>query len=172
MPNQIFSSVDHFLEHAISPLPLTRNRADELFRRFGVCGHMSRQEPIGLTVLPKFALGTDTGLLRLMTEGAADAANGIQLVLLSHPSMTDDEFDSWVKIVRDWADALPIATRAAISRKIRDTKGMEGGVPLTILSAGMPPALLLSYRRVGEWVMVFDSPIENKRRIWATKNIG
>jgi len=61
---------------------------------------------------------------------------------------------------------------AAISRKIRETKRVEDGVPLSILSAGMPENLLLSYRRDAEWVMVFDSPVKNKRKIWATKNIG
>jgi len=172
MPNTMFSSLDHFLEHAVSPLPLTRRRADELFRWFGESGHLSRQEEIGITVLPKFALGTGAGVLRLMTEGAADAINGIQLVLLSPPTMPDDEFDSWVEVVRGWAVALPVATRAAISRKIRETKGVEDGVPLSILSAGMPESLLLSYRRNAEWVMVFDSPVKNKRKIWVTKNVG
>jgi hypothetical protein len=172
MANTIFASVDQFLEHVVSPLPLTRSRSEELFRWFGDSGHLSRQEEIGITVLPKFALGTDTGVLRLMTEGAADATNGIQLVLLSPPSMPEEEFDSWVEVVRGWALALPVATRAAISRKIRETKRVEDGVPLSILSAGMPESLLLSYRRNCEWVMVFDSPVKNKRKIWATKNIG
>jgi len=171
MPNTMFASLDHFLEHVVSPLPLTRGRGEELYRWFGDSGHLSRQEEIGITVLPKFAL-TGFGALHLMTEGAADATNGVQLVLLSPPSMPDDEFDSWVEIVRGWAAALPNATRAAISRKIRQTTRVEDGVPLSILSAGMPETLLLSYRRNSEWVMVFDSPVKNERKIWATKNIG
>lgn len=172
MANSIFGSREHFLEHAVSPLPMTQARSEELFQWFRESGHLSRQENIGLTVIPKFAIGTGAGVLRLMTEGADDAVNGIQVVLLSHPAMTDEEFDSWADIVRGWAAALPVATKAAISRKIRETKRVEDGVPLALLSAGLPDELLLSYRRNTEWVMVFDSPIKNQRKIWATKNIG
>lgn len=172
MANTLFASREEFLNHVLSPVPLSRARGEELFRSFAESGYLARQEDIGMTVLPKFAIGTMAGAMRQMTEGAADAINGLQVVLLSHPAFTEDEFDSWVAIVHGWAAELPIATKAAISRKIRLMKNVEDGVPLATLSAGLPPELLISFRRPVEWVMVFDLPGKNRRKIWATKNIG
>ena len=91
--------------------------------------------------------------------------------VLSHPSIDDDEFDEWVDILRGWADALPPATRGAISRKIRESRNVEAGRALTELSNAMPAGLLFSYQRASEWAMVFD-PWGGKRTIWATKGIG
>jgi hypothetical protein len=171
MVNTLFSSREEFLQHAVNPLPLSAARGEKWFQLFRESGYLARQEPIGLTVLPKFAVGTDTGLLRQMTEGAADAINGIQVVVLSQPSMDDEAFDDWVDVLRTWAGDLPPAKRGALSRKIRQMKRVEEGLPLSELSSGMPEQLLFSYQRHTEWVMVFD-PADGDRTIWATKGIG
>jgi hypothetical protein len=171
MVNTMFSSREHFLQHAVNPLPLSAARGERWFQLFRESGYLARQETIGLTVLPKFAVGTDTGMLRLMTEGAADAINGIQVVVLSNPSMDDDAFDDWVDVLRTWAEDLPSAKRGAMSRKIRQMKRVEAGRPLSDLSSGMPGGLFFSYQRSTEWVMVFD-PADGDRAIWATRDIG
>ena len=171
MVNTLFATREDFLRHAVNPLPLSAATGEKWFRLFREWGYLARQETIGLTVIPKFAIGTGAGLLRQMTEGAADAINGMQVVVLSHPSIDDDEFDEWVDILRGWADALPPATRGAISRKIRESRNVEAGRALTELSNAMPAGLLFSYQRASEWAMVFD-PWGGKRTIWATKGIG
>ena len=171
MVNTLFASRETFLQHANNPLPLSESRGEKWFQLFRESGYLARQETIGLTVIPKFAIGTEAGLLRQMTEGAGDAINGMQVVVLSHPSIDDDEFDEWVGILRSWAENLPPHTRGAVSRKIRELKNVEAGRSLSELSSGMPEGLLFSYQRPTEWVMVFD-PSEGKRTIWATKNIG
>lgn len=172
MADTPFKTREEFFSHVVNPLPLTRAKGDELFHSFQESGYLARQEAIGMTVLPKFSVGSRAGVLRLMTEGEADALDGLHIVLLSHPSFSDDEFDSWVEIVQRWVVGLPGASRVAISRKIRQMKNVEDGVPLAMLSAGIPSELLITYRRGAEWVAVFDLPGKRQRKIWATKNIG
>jgi hypothetical protein len=171
MVNTMFASRAEFLRHANNPLPLSEARGEKWFQLFRESGYLARQEPIGLTVIPKFAIGTEAGLFRQMTEGASDAINGLQVVVLSHPSIDDDAFDEWVDILRSWAQNLPVPTRGAMSRKIREMKRVDAGRSLSELSSGVPQELLFTYERRTEWVMVFD-PSEGERSIWATKDIG
>ena len=171
MVNTLFATREDFLRHAVNPLPLSAASGEKWFRLFRDWGYLARQEAIGLTVIPQFAVATGAGLLRQMTEGAADAIDGIQVVVLSHPSIDDDEFDEWVGVLRDWTDGLAPTTRGAMSRKIRGSRNVETGRPLTELSSAMPGGLLFSYQRPSEWAMVFD-PWGGKRTIWSTKNIG
>jgi hypothetical protein len=149
-------------------LPLRKERGEELFQAFRQSGHVARQENVGMTVMPKLILSPYS----VMAEGSPDAPGHTQVVMLSHPSMSEDEFDGWVEVVRTWSGAMSVTTRVAFSRMIRELKSVENGIPLTVLHKDMPPALLFSYRRSGDFVIVVDSWSGAKRKIYTSKNIG
>jgi hypothetical protein len=92
--------------------------------------------------------------------------------LLSHPTLSDDEFDSWVEVLSNWVASFDLDTRGAISRKIREQKAVDRGVPATVLHKDIPASLLLSFSRPSDFVVVFDTPADRKRRIYTTKGIG
>ena len=168
MTNTMFGSADELLRHLITALPPSRAKAEELFRNFQESGYIARQEAVGLTVMPKL-LGANFYVV--IAEGAADAPGQTQVVMLSHPSFSDDEFDRWVDVVQAWSASLDIRTRTAFSRMIRDKAKVEDGIPLNVLHKDMPATLLLSYRRPRDFVIVID-PIPGKRKIYSTRNIG
>ena len=168
MTNTMFGSADELLKHLITALPPSRAKADDLFRNFQQSGYVARQEAVGLTVMPKF-LGAN--LYAVLGEGSTDSPGQTQVVMLSHPSFSDDEFDRWVEIVQAWSAGLDVRTRTAFSRMIRDKAKVEDGIPLNVLHREMPATLLLSYRRPRDFVIVID-PIPGKRKIYATRNIG
>ena len=167
MTNTMFASADELLRHLITALPPSRAKADELFRTFQQSGYVARQEPVGLTVMPKL-LGANFYVV--IAEGS-DAPGQTQVVMLSHPSFSDDEFDRWVEIVQSWSAGLDVRTKTAFSRMIREKPKVEDGIPLSVLHKDMPATLLLSYRRPRDFVIVID-PIPGKRKIYSTRNIG
>jgi hypothetical protein len=169
MANTLFANQEELLSHLVSLLPVSQARGAGLFRDFQESGYLARQENTGITVVPKLWGGT---VWATISEGATDAHGHVQVVMLSHPSLDDDEFDSWVGVVQGWAANLPPQAQGAISRKIRLLKHVEHGIPLTVLHDGMPAGLLLSYRRPADFVLVIDSPVEGRRRIYTTKGIG
>ena len=165
----MFASREQFFEHVVTPLPLTDGGKDKLFAEFCENGYLARQEYIGITVMPALAGGNAWGLVN---EGNPDQPGQVKVVLLSHPTLPDAKFDSWVDVLRDWAASFTPDTRGAISRKIRQLKGVDRGVPATALHKDIPTPLLLSYGRPSDYVMVFDSATDRKRRIYTTKGIG
>jgi hypothetical protein len=169
MVNTLFATREDFLRHVVTPLPLSRARSADLFQAFQESGHTARQENIGITIMPKL-MGTNVYIA--LAEGAVDAYGQVQVVMLSHPSFSDDEYDSWVDVVREWSAAISLESRVAYSRKIRLLKKVEDGIPLNVLHRDMPASLLFTYRRPGDFVMVVDPPLKNKRKIYTTKNIG
>jgi hypothetical protein len=169
MPNTMFASREEFLRHIVNPLPLSQGRGDELFRAFQDFGYLARQEEIGLSVLPVLAGGSLWGL---PNEGIVDAPGQLKVVMLSHPSLTDDDYDSWVEIMRGWAAGLTHPVRVALSRKFRALNNVEHGVGAHVLHEGIPRGLLLSYQRPNDFVIVVDRPGKNKRRVYTTREIG
>jgi hypothetical protein len=168
MTDTMFATPDELMKHLITALPPSRAKADDLFRNFQQSGYIARQEPVGLTVMSKL-LGAN--LYVVLGEGSNDAPGQTQVVMLSHPSFGDDEFDSSVEVVQTWSAGLDIRTRTAFSRKIRELARVEDGIPLNVLHREMPAKLLFSYRRPRDFVIVID-PLPGKRRIYATRNIG
>ena len=169
MANTMFGSSEELLRHLVTALPPSRARSAQLFDSFKECGYVARQEFIGITVMPKM-LGANVYVT--LGEGSADAPGHTQVVMLSHPSFTDDEYDSWVEVVQAWVAGLDAQTKTAFSRMIRDLKRVEDGIPLTKLHKDMPDSLLFSYRRRGDFVIVIDPPAVGQRKIYTTKNIG
>ena len=164
----MFASPDELLKHLVTVLPPSRSKADELFRNFQEWGYVARQEFIGMTVMPKM-MGAN--LYVVLGEGAADAPGQTQVVMLSSPFLNEDEFDSWVDVVRAWAVGLDVRTKTAFSRMIRELPKVEDGIPLHRLHKELPSTLLFSYARRSDYVIVIHSP-GGKRKIFATKNIG
>jgi hypothetical protein len=169
MVNTMFADEKEFLRHIISPTPLVGGRREELFHRFQESGYLALQEDTGITVAPKLAGGN---LWNIALEGNSEANGRMNVVLLSHPSVTDEEFESWLNVVRDWYSALSIEGKAAVGRKIARLKDVEAGVSLDVLSKGMPSGLLISYRRSRDFVIVVESGLKGKRAIYTTKGIG
>jgi hypothetical protein len=165
----MFADEAEFLSHIISPTPLVGGRAAELFQRFQESGYLAIQEDTGITVAPKLAGGN---LWNLALEDNSEAYGRVKVVMLSHPSVTDEEFESWLTVVRDWHSALSIEGKAAVGRKIARLKNVEAGVALDVLSGGMPSGLLLSYRRSRDFVIVIESGLKGKRAVYTTKGIG
>jgi hypothetical protein len=169
MANTMFGTSEELLRHLVTTLPPGRAKAAELYESFREFGYVARQEFIGITVMPKM-LGANVWVT--LGEGSADAPGHTQVVMLSSPAFTDDEYDSWVEIVQAWSAGLNVQTKAAFSRMIRDLKKVEDGIPLPKLHKEMPASLLFSYRRRGDFVIVIDPPAAGKRKIYTTKNIG
>jgi hypothetical protein len=169
MANTLFANRDVFMKHVISPVPLTDRGKDKLFREFQENGYVARQEYIGITVMPSLAGGNAWGMF---SEGNPDQPNQVKVVLISHPSLPDDEYDSWVDLLCNWAASFDLDTRGAISRKIRALKAVDRGVSATVLHKDIPASLLISFSRPSDFVMVFDWKTDRGRRIYATKNIG
>jgi hypothetical protein len=169
MANTLFANRDLFMGHVISPLPLTDSGKEKLFQEFQEHGYVARQEYIGITVMSSLAGGNVWGLFN---EGNPDQPNQVKVVLLSHPSLTDEEYDSWVEVLSNWAAAFDLDTRGAISRKIRNLKAVDRGVSATELHKSIPASLLISFARTSDFVMVIDPKSDRKRRIYATRNIG
>ncbi|SMG32568.1 hypothetical protein [Agreia pratensis] len=169
MATSLFSTSDDFFTHVIAPRPLTLAARDAVLDDFSHRGYIARQEPTGISVISKFMIGN---IYTALSEGAADAPGHVQVVMIAHPTQTDDEFDSWVDVVQSWSAALPARTQVAISRKIRQLKHVERGVPLSILHDGLPDQILLSYRRPSEFVAVIEGDSTSHRSIYATKGIG
>ncbi|CAD6003096.1 hypothetical protein [Agreia sp. COWG] len=169
MVNSLFATSDEFHAHVILPRPLVGEARDRLFEDFSRRGYLARQEATGVSVIAKFFTAN---FYAALTEGAADAPFHVGVVMLGHPTLSDEEFDSWVDIVQSWSAALPPRTAVAISRKIRQLRHVDRGVPLTILHKGMPEQILLSYRRPSDFVAVIEPEGTGLRSIYATKNIG
>jgi hypothetical protein len=165
----IFADRDDFVDHLNTALFFSQARADEYFADFEDFGYIARQENTGLSVSPKLWGGNLAGAL---TEVSADAVGRVQVVMLSHPILTDDEYDHWVEVVQGWASGLPDQTRGAYAREIKLMKHVQDGIPLNVLHKEMPSNLLLSYRRPGDFVIVIDPPSPDKRKIFTAKNIG
>ena len=169
MANTMFGSSDELLRHLVTALPPSRAKAAELFESFKEFAYVARQEFIGITVMPKML---SANLWVTLGKGSAEAPGHTQVVMLSNPSFTDDEYDSWVEIVQGWAAGLNAQTKAAFSRMIRDLKKVEDGIPPPKLHKEMPASLLFSYRRRGDFVIVIDPPVAGQRKIYSTRNIG
>ena len=169
MANSVFADREQLLSHLITLLPLSRSQSEKLFADFQEAGYIARQEDTGLTISPRLWGGNMAGAL---TEISEDAPGRVPVVMISHPSLSDDEFDNWVEIVKSWAAALPSGTRAAFSREIKVMKKVDHGIPLTALHKDMPASLLFSYRRPGGYVIVVDPPDRASRKIYTTRNIG
>jgi hypothetical protein len=169
MANSIFANRDQLLAHVITPIPLTDRGKTEFFEDFRQHGYIARQEYIGITVMPSLAGGSLWGFIN---EGNPEQPNQVKVVVLSHPTLTDDEFDNWVQVIRNWAASLDLDTLGAVSRTIRGQKAVDRGVSATHLNKDIPAALLLSYRRPSDFVMVVDTPTARKRRIYSTRDIG
>ena len=169
MTNTLFTDREHLLSHLITPLPLSRSKGEKLFADFQESGYVARQEDTGLSISPRLWGGNMAGA---MTEMSEDAPGRVPVVMTSHPSFSDDEFDNWVEVVRGWVAALPSQTRAAYSREIKLMKEVDHGIPLNSLHKDMPAALLFSYRRPGGYVIIVEPPAPASRRIYTTRNIG
>jgi hypothetical protein len=169
MANSLFATSDAFYDHVIAPRPVSQAARDAVLDEFTQRGYLARQEPIGISVIAKFMLGN---IFTALSEGAAEAPGHVQVVMLGHPTIADEEFDSWVDVVQSWSRELPARTHVALSRKIRRLPHVERGVPLSILHEGLPGQLLLSYRRPGDFVAVIEGASSVPRSIYSTKNIG
>ena len=169
MANTMFASPDELLRHLITALPPSRAKGEDLFRDFQQAGYVGRQENTGLTVSPRLWGGNVYGAL---TEVSADAPGRVQVVMISHPSISDDEFDNWVQVVQGWATGLTPRAISAWASEIKLMKRVEDGIPLSRLHKDMPLALLFSYRRKGDYVIVIDPPAPAIRKIYATRDIG
>jgi hypothetical protein len=169
MANSMFATPEQFMNHVVTALPASKTRAAELFEGFQQYGYIARQEDVGISVVPK---GLGINLYAVLAEGAKGVYGFVPVVMLSHPSMSDDEFDSWVDVVQAWSAGLPAATMTAYSREIKIQKKVEDGIPATYLNKSLPPSLLLSYRRPGDFVIVIDPAPGGRRSIFTTKNIG
>ena len=99
MANTMFGSSEELLRHLVTALPPSRAKSAELFESFRESGYVARQENIGLTVTARLWGGNLYGVL---AELSPDAPGRVQVVMVSHPSLSDDEFDTWVDVVRQW----------------------------------------------------------------------
>lgn len=169
MANTLFATADEFLDHVVLALPPSRARAESLFGAFRQNGYVARQDEVGITVIPR---GLGVTWYAALAEGSRTASGFVPVVMLSNPSLSDEEYDSWVDVVRDWSAALPPAAMTAYSREIKIQKHVDDGIPLTFLNKSLPPSLLMSYRRPGDFVIVIDPGPNGKRSIFTTKNIG
>lgn len=169
MANTMFGSSEELLRHLVTALPPSRTKSAELFESFRESGYVARQENIGLTVTARLWGGNLYGVLAELSPGAPGR---VQVVMVSHPSLSDDEFDTWVDVVRQWAAALSPQTSDAFSREIKVMRKVEDGIPLSKLHKDMPASLLFSYRRPGDFVIVIDPPAAGQRKIYTTKGIG
>jgi hypothetical protein len=167
--NSIFATSDQFFEHVITPLPVVGGGREKLFREFSDHGYLARQEFVGITVMPSLAGGNVWGLVN---EGNPEQPNQVKVVLLSHPAHSDEDFDNWVDVLRNWVASFDLDTRLAVSRKIRQEKAPDRGLPGTTLHKDVPPEFLVSFGRPSDFVMVFDDPSARKRKIYPTKGIG
>ncbi|NEM92162.1 hypothetical protein [Galbitalea soli] len=166
MANTLFASRDQFFDHIVTPLPLSGGGKDALFTEFREHGYLARQEAVGLTVLPR---GIFYGVF---AEGDPGLGGQVQVVLLSNPALTDDVFDGWVEVLQQWTASFDLDLRGAMSRKVRDLKAVDRGVPANLLHKDIPLSFLLSYSRRSDFVMVIDPPSDSQRRIYTTKGIG
>jgi hypothetical protein len=169
MTNSMFATPDALMQHIVTALPPTRARAEALFDAFQRNGYIARQEDVGIAIVPT---GLGINLYAALAEGSNDAPGFVRVVMLSHPSLTDDEFDSWTETVQGWTASLPAATMTAYAREIKVQKRMDDGIPITFLNKSLPSSVLIAYRRRGDYVIVIDPGPDGRRSIFTTKNIG
>jgi hypothetical protein len=165
-----FTDCDDFMSHVITPFPMSKGRSEKFYGEFLRSGYVAIQSETGLPV--GAALWGADYVREPVPESRAEPKHFESLVMLSHPSMTDDEYFGWVEIVRSWLQSLPQRTVTAYLRKIEDMKYLDRGIPLRALNESLPAQLLFTYPRLSEHVIVIDPLTRSKRTIYTTKGLG
>lgn len=168
MTTGIFADRSDFLSH-LHALPMSQSRADKLFARFEAYGTVSAQENTGLSVSSDPKGGSIAGELSV---AAAAGSRRMQVVMIRSYATTEEVFESWVGVVRQWSTEITDAARGAWAREIKNMKKVNDGIPLSVLHRGLPSNLYFTYRRPSEYVVLIDPPSRGLREIFATKDIG